>query len=125
MLSRASGRLEGEMAKKPDTKSTSIAFAKIFPPIGIARVGDSEEEFFYGPEFSPAVVGESDEHRYRDTAGRIKRQAARFRVYGFDAKGRVVREITAREATITWTVRVANKKAAWFRFEGALKATQE
>lgn len=49
---------------------------------------------------------------------RIKRQAARFRIYGYDAAGNVVREITAAEATITWTAHLVNSKAEWDRFEG-------
>jgi len=103
----------------------SIAFAKIFPPIGIARVGDSENEFFFGPEFLPSVAEKPEDHRYRDAQGCLKRQAARFRVYGFDSKGRVVREITSDHARITWTANLANKKAAWFRFDGASKARQQ
>lgn len=113
------------MATTRSSTSTNIAYAKIFPPIGIARVGDSEEEFFYGPEFLPAVSEKGEDHRYRDAQGRVKRQAARFRIYGFDAQGRVVREITEREARITWTVHVANKKAAWFRFAGTLAALKQ
>src|SRR5207244_10966366 len=100
------------MATDLKTRTTDVAYAKIFPPIGIARVGDSEESFFYGPEFLPTVSEKPEDYHYRDAAGRLKRQAARFRVYGFDARGRVVRGITAREATITWTVHVAIKKAA-------------
>lgn len=57
---------------------------------------------------------------YRDDAGRIKRQAARFRVYGLDAQGRVVKEITAADAQIRWRVEIANKKSAWFSFDQAL-----
>ena len=102
--------------------ANDIAFAKIFPPIGIARVGDSDDEFFYGPEFQPLEVERSEDFRYRDAQGHIKRQAARFRVYGFDANGQVVREITADQATITWTVHLANKKAAWFAFTGTAPA---
>ena len=102
--------------------ANDIAFAKIFPPIGIARVGDSDDEFFYGPEFQPLEVERSEDFRYRDAQNHIKRQAARFRVYGFDANGQVVREITADQATITWTVHLVNKKVAWFAFAGTVFA---
>ena len=104
------------------SKSGTIAYAKIFPSIGIARVGNSPDEFFYGPEFHPPGTGKPEDFRYRDAEGRIKRQAARFRVYGFDAQDRVVCELTSEKATINWKVHLANKKAAWFEFRGAAKA---
>ena len=50
----------------------------------------------------------------------MKRQAARFRIFGLDAQGRVVRELTADDAAIEWTVHLANKKASWYQFETAL-----
>src|SRR6185436_12463459 len=56
--------------------------------------------------------------------GRIKRQAARFRVYGLDARGCVVKEITAEDARIQWHVEVANTKAAWFDFDQALDISE-
>ena len=55
----------------------SIASIKIHPAIGIARVGNSSTEFFVGPEH-PGVHSQP-QGGYRDTQGRIKRQAARFR----------------------------------------------
>lgn len=97
-----------------------IVRAAIHPGIGIARIGDSREPdgFYIGPEVPhpPHATPE----QMRDSKGAIKRQAARFRVYGLDCEGRVVRELTAADAKIEWTVHVANKKAAWYRFEAAL-----
>lgn len=96
----------------------AIVRAAIHPAIGIARVGDSEDEYFLGPEVSdeePLPTGS-----YKDATGALKRQAARFRVYGYDADGRVVRELTAADADVTWTVHVANTKAAWYQFQLAL-----
>lgn len=85
----------------------------IHPGIGIARVGDSAEAFFLGPE-APGIATPTGDHR--DGVGFIKRQGARFRVYErtFDAAGRLVatRELTAAEATIEWTVHLCNRKAA-------------
>lgn len=92
-----------------------ITQAAIYPSIGVARVGDSESEWFLGPEVTdpePAAPG-----FYRDATGALKRQAARFRIYGLNAENRVVAELTAGEADITWTVHLANKKAAWFQFQ--------
>ncbi len=90
----------------------------IYPSIGIARVGNSPDEHFFGPELPGQYPRDPDD--YRDKSGCIKRQAARFRVYGLDADGRVVKEITAADARITWKVEVANKKAAWYEFQVAL-----
>jgi hypothetical protein len=74
--------------------SARIAYCKIFPPVGIARVGNSLERdgFFIGPEGL-----ESRSPHYKDAQGAVLRQAARFRVYGFDASHRVVGEITSRK----------------------------
>ncbi|HEX8119437.1 MAG TPA: LodA/GoxA family CTQ-dependent oxidase, partial [Pyrinomonadaceae bacterium] len=90
----------------------------IHPAIGIARVGNSPEEFFVGPEAPgrPPVA----EGGFKDGDGRVKRQAARFRVYGLNAAGEAVREITADEAEITWRVHVANRKAGWYQFQNAM-----
>lgn len=94
----------------------NIATIKIHPAIGIARVGNSPTEFFIGPELpgerSPPPGG------YKDRSNRVKRQAARFRVFGYDQHGKLVKELVASDATITWAVHLANKKAAWRRFDG-------
>lgn len=95
----------------------SVVEARIHPAIGIARIGNSEE-FFIGPELPEPVAPPAG--GYRDAQGRIKRQAARFRLYGFDQNGKVVAELTAPVAKIEWTVHVANKKAAWYNFDAAL-----
>ncbi len=99
----------------------TIKTIKIHPAIGIARLGNSPTDFFVGPEKPGA-------HRrppggYRDAKGRIKRQAARFRLFGYDKSGKLVREITAKDATITWTVHLANKKAEWIKFQGRKSIT--
>lgn len=94
-----------------------ITKVKIFPTIGIARLGNSPSEFFVGPEIpgKPADPGGS----YRDDRCRMKRQAARFRLFGFDGNT-LVKEITFPDATaISWTVHLANKKASWRRFIGS------
>jgi hypothetical protein len=101
----------------------SIVGARIHPAIGVARVGNAEAEedqhaYFIGPEVpnpTPAPKG-----GYRDPQGRMKRQGARFRIYGYDLEGNVVGELTDRHAEIEWQVHIANKKAAWYNFDGAL-----
>lgn len=91
----------------------------IHPGIGIARVGNSPTEYFVGPE-SPGVTPSPGADGYKDAQGRIKRQAARFRIYGLNSAGAFVKELTADDADITWTVHLANKKAAWYEFQIAL-----
>jgi len=82
---------------------------KIHPAIGIARVGNSPNEFFIGPE----RVGEEPNPTggFKDAQCRVKRQAARFRIFAHNDDG-TVNEITSAEADITWTVHLVNKKAA-------------
>ena len=95
-----------------------ITSCVIHPGIGVARVGNSRTDYFIGPEvpgLSPIPPG-----GYKDASGAVKRQAARFRIYGLNRAGNVVKEITAADAEITWTVHVANSKAAWYHFDTAL-----
>ena len=98
-----------------DSKITKCA---IYPAIGIARIGNAPEEYYLAPEIpgKPATVTGG----YKDSKGRIKKQVARFRIYGLNDEGEVIREITADEAEITWCVHVANRKAAWYNFTNAL-----
>jgi L-lysine epsilon oxidase-like protein len=101
----------------------------VHPAIGVARVGDSPEDYFIGPEapgVPPAPVRADEPPReeatYKDEQHRIKRQGARFRVYQYthDEAGavRAVREITAGEARIDWEVHLVNRKAAAPKFGG-------
>jgi len=82
---------------------------KIHPAIGIARIGNSPDEFFIGPE----RVGEPPEPPggFKDAQCRVKRQGARFRVFAHNDDGTVA-EVTDTEAEITWTVHLCNTKAA-------------
>jgi hypothetical protein len=95
----------------------TVVRARIHPAIGIARIGNSDE-WFIGPELPYSTP--PPEGGYRDASGRLKRQAARFRIFGYDEQDQVVAEITGADAEIAWEVHVANKKAAWYEFEVAL-----
>ncbi len=95
-----------------------IVTAAIHPSIGVARVGSSDHGWFYGPEVPDPPPAEPG--FYRDEHGALKRQAARFRVYGLNARGDVVAELKAPEAVIEWRVHLANQKAAWYEFQIAL-----
>ncbi len=95
-----------------------IVKAAIYPPIGICRVGNSPGEFYLGPEVPdplPLPPGS-----YRDRKGRLKREAARFRIYGLNALGKPIKELTADNAEIRWKVTLANQKSAWYEFQLAL-----
>jgi hypothetical protein len=101
-------------------QDSAIVRAVIYPAIGVARVGNSVSEYVVGPEVPdpPSLAAGS----YRDKTGALKRQAARFRIYGVNAAGEIVRELTGEGAGagITWHVELANTKAAWYGFQLAL-----
>ena len=108
----------------------AIADLKIYPPIGIARVGNAKgaDEYVIGPELiggTPTLPGGSPEaaarfvEDFRNARGEIKRQAARFRVYAHMNDGSV-QEVTAASAKIEWHVTVANLKAGWYEFNQAM-----
>jgi len=100
----------------------TIVSAAIFPPIGVMRVGNctasGEEGYFIGPEVPNPTVQSPD--FYRDSTGALKRQAARFRIYGYNKYGEVVKELTQDDADITWQVHLANQKSSWYEFTVAL-----
>lgn len=122
---------------------------RIHPAIGIARVGSSEE-YYLGPEtmagmplpgecyatgglpVRPGTDGDTIlSTELRDRSGRLKRQAARFRIYQYafdDAAGaetypagagaevRIGSVVDGKQVQdILWTVHLANKKASSWR----------
>lgn len=99
-------------------EDNEIAYAKIHPGIGIARVGNSQHEFYIGPEYPaapPPAFGTT-----RDSTGAMKRQAARFRIYGYNKAGVAIKELTPETADIEWQVEVANTKSSWYVFDAAM-----
>ena len=112
--SAAAGALlaAGGVAGCGSSDERQITRVAIHPAIGIARVGNSRDSFFFGPEV-PGILPQA-RGGFKDGNGAVARQAARFRVFGFDGHGRVVRELTAHDGEITWRVDVANTKAAWY-----------
>jgi hypothetical protein len=95
---------------------------RIHPAIGVARVGNHETAFFIGPEGpgSPGVEIDADGAErplagYK-SGGKVKRQAARFRVFAYDqdASGdmRLIGEVGS-EAHVEWSVDLVNRKAAF------------
>lgn len=98
-------------------KDQVIQSVAIYPPLGIARIGNSSEYYFASD--LPNTM-ETPNGGFKDKEGKVKKQVARFRVYGFNAAGEVVKEIVASEAQINWRVHVANVKSAWYEFNNAL-----
>lgn len=91
---------------------SQVATVRIHPAIGIARVGDSDSEYFIGPEL-PGVPPAPHDGKFKDSSLRIKRQAARFRCFGYNQAGTESIELThSDQVGIEWTVGVANRKAA-------------
>lgn len=102
------------------SKDTTIVRAAIHPGIGVARIGNSTQEdgYYIGPEVTEPPLTWTGETR--DSDGAIKRQAARFRIYGYNAAGEVVKEIGPDDAEIEWTAHLVNRKAQWYQFQAAL-----
>lgn len=102
--------------------NSSIAKLRIYPAIGISRVGGSEK-WYYAPEvpgLAPIAEG-----GFKDGGEKIKKQVQRFRIYAFDDQDRVIGEIADSNgadggSAITWSVHLANTKAAWYGFSNAL-----
>src|SRR4051812_13909599 len=92
---------------------------RIFPPIGIARLGE-DDDFFVGPE----VPGEGSHDlqpdgslvplsRYKDaSAHRIRKQGARFHLFESEDGVTWAPADLPASAVVTWTVTLVNKKSA-------------
>jgi hypothetical protein len=111
---------------------SKVAHCRIHPGIGIARLGNSlgneiPENCFIGPE--TPLHSATPEGGYKDAEGRVKRQAARFRIYAYDKNWNNLGELPintvtkdkrrpggASAADVDWTVHLANKKGAWYEF---------
>ena len=115
----------------------------IHPAIGIARLGNSPTEFNITPETprglplacdgqgnttTGADGKEATTTAFKDAQGRIKREAARFRVFVYDEKNPDGRELKIGDeidgvtrrgklVDIEWHVYLANKKASWYEFK--------
>lgn len=96
---------------------------KIHPGIGVARVGQSQDGYFLGPEtmdgraFELSPAGEVGLRGYKDSSFLIRRQGVRFRVFEYerdDATGALafVGEVTSDKAAIRWSLALGNRKAA-------------
>jgi L-Lysine epsilon oxidase N-terminal len=121
-----------------------VAIYKIHPGIGIARLGNSDTDFYLAPETPAGLPQACDASgnplyqadgvtpvlvtNFKDAEGRIKRQAARFQVFVYDDESPEGRPLKIGEkiegggnngtlVDIQWQVYVANKKACWYEFD--------
>ncbi len=108
---------------------------EIYPKIGVARLGNSPDEFYLGPTEIGGLPIECDENgnetlengqpqpvtSFKDEVGRIKRQAQKFHIVEYVTAGgkETSQKISLDDdhiEKIEWTVHLANKKAVWFGF---------
>lgn len=115
-----------------ESRWSETAKIRIHPAIGIARVGNAgfvggvpttpapSEDFFIGPERPFETSPPSGGYK---RLGKVRRQAARFRLYAYDASDNLIGEVTSDIADISWTAELANKKASFRRFTGLSTST--
>lgn len=99
----------------------NLVTTKIHPAIGVARIGNHPTDYFIGPEKPNELIQESDIGGFKMADGeilKIKRQAARFRVFGYYDDGSVL-ELDNSNFEVEWSVRIANKKAFSNKFSEA------
>ena len=114
-MSKPGNETKPTLAPPPPTATDQqITNYKIHPGLGIARIGNSPTEFYVGP-LAPGEIP-NPQGGFKDKMGRIKRQAAEFRVFGYNKDGVAVKEITADDAEIIWNVHLANRKPEHHQF---------
>ena len=106
----------------------------IGPSVGVARLGNSPDQFYLEPETVGGLPLACDAQgniqlqsgkpvfvrQFKDSLGRLKRQGAYFRVFEINDDNSS-RELTLNDPNVqsmTWTVHIANKKACWYNFSG-------
>lgn len=90
----------------------------IYPPIGLARLGNSDTEFFIGPERRGSRGTEVQPNgtevavaAFKDSTFRVKPQAARFSVFEIPDGGGAPRPAQFPPGTtVKWSVQLINKK---------------
>lgn len=94
----------------------------ISPSIGVARLGNSKGQFYLAPKTTGGLPFEADKFgneqgpviNFKDSAGMVRRQGQPFTI--FNDAGQEITLDSDIVASITWTVHLANKKAAWYQF---------
>jgi hypothetical protein len=90
---------------------------EIHPSVGIARVGNSADAFYFGPEVRGGLPKPAG--GFKDKSGAMAKQAARFRIFAYGPGGKILGEVP-RGTQVEWKVSVANKKAAWYESSDAM-----
>ncbi|MGM3309146.1 CTQ-dependent lysine 6-oxidase LodA [Anabaena sp. WFMT] len=101
----------------------------IYPSVGVARVGNSNTDFFLAPDKIGGLPIECDAYgnerqepfsEFKDETGKVKRQGQKFRIYRKDSifphHEEELTLVHEEVESIQWTVHLANKKAAWYQF---------
>ncbi|HEY2565490.1 MAG TPA: LodA/GoxA family CTQ-dependent oxidase [Acidimicrobiales bacterium] len=107
----AVGSKPGQAAAATSSMLERAVSFEIHPSVGIARVGNSADAFYFGPEVRGGLPDPS--RGFKDGSGAMAKQAARFRIFAYGPGGKVLGEVP-RGAKVEWKVSVANKKAAWY-----------
>ena len=103
---------------------------RIYPSIGVARVGNDLTQFYIGSEIPGHPGFDVDDqgtetpitqYKVGDDQDLIKRQAARFRLFEVDGGGVPRPAQLPAGASVEWTVHLVNKKAAVQRSDGPLE----
>jgi hypothetical protein len=116
---------------------------RIHPGIGIARLGNSPDAFCITPEQPAALPIDCDARgnplvtpdgmtelrikSFKDSEGRMKRQAARFQVWAYDDESPNGRPLKLGDQIegggnagvlidIQWRIYLGNKKSSWYQF---------
>jgi len=101
---------------------------EIHPKVGVARLGNSPDEFYLSPEKIGGLPIQCDQNGnvtdekitlYKDKQGRVKRQAAKFRIFRKNPETKqqeLVSLDNGEVEKIVWTSHVANKKPVWYTF---------
>lgn len=95
----------------------------LHPSVGVARLGNSPGQFYLSPDKIGGLPYEADEwgnncktpvKHFKDQQGRIRRQGQPFKI--LDEHNNELTLSSDKVKSITWTVHLANKKAAWYEF---------
>lgn len=104
---------------------------EIHPKLGVARLGNSPNEFYLAPETIGGLPLVCDrygnvqqekgksllETEFKDSLGRVKRQAAKFRIFKTTGKRKSEVKLSDKDIhKIEWTTHLANKKPIWYTF---------
>jgi hypothetical protein len=102
---------------------------RIHPALAFVRVGDASREdgggYYLGPELPGVHAGRREDGSFQPfkAHGRVLARGARFRVFAYE-NGAPPREVpldgSAEVEEAEWSVEIANRKAAFFKFLGPL-----